>query len=521
MAQVNFIRFFPSLDEALSIRTSPEIQFYCANGVNILPSDLIKIRQLTDHFSGVSVEDWSAYVVDLRTGVETDITDKFAVEEVFSDENGKPQIMWSVSNLQNFGNRLVYFKIQQAIGQDFYSNLFTINNELEKHVHVHYKNSISDKMLSIGLLSWFVEELKETELKNYYETSTKATVTLTIKSQKFERWVTDIINRDLAIKISDLFENKFVYIDNVRANLFEAMEIPEVESMSITKRYKLKISFSKNDVFDPFALEEIVQVIPTINLISVSTNGSIAIFDFNFSNFAPAFFTFEYSQDQVSWTSENKGITSTQSVAFSRVGTWFFRVRHPLAISNVIELVVDANLIANNDNATALKGGFVDINVLFNDFLTGNVSITSLTTPTNGSVSVNADKTIRYSHNGTNTTFDSFSYTISNGVTSDSANVGVVIMAVSGSSTSLLMANTGNLDAITACSLVLNKTRYHNGLTSIPTLNDFVFSDIALTTVFNGQNKFYSVPNGRVIQIDENGRVINIATCGSGGINPI
>lgn len=519
MVKVNFIRFFPSLDEALSIRTSPDVKYYTTNGINILPFDLIKTRQMTDHKDGVSVEDWFAYIVNLRTGVETDITANFVIEEVLSDENGKPQILWSVSNLPKFGSNLVYLKIQQAIGQDFYSNVFTIDDVIENHAHIHYKNNLSDKMLSIGILTWFVEDLKQTELKNYYETSTKSTVTLTIKSQKFEKWITDIINRDLAIKISDLFEYKFVYLDNVRANLFEAIEIPEIESMSVTKRYKLKINFSKDDVFDPFAVEELIQVIPVINLISVNTNGSIAIFDFTFSNFSPSFLTFDYSQNQTTWVSENSGFTSTQSISFSNIGIWYFRVRHPLAISNVIELNIDSVLVANNDDAQVVKGGSVNIPVLFNDVLSGNVSITSVATPINGIVVINSNNTVTYTHNGTSSTFDSFSYTISNGVTNSTGIVGVAIIGTSGVSTPFLTSAFGSSSSSIACSFILDTTRYHSGGSALPTLDNFIFADASLTQPFNGGNNFYAIGNGRIIQINNEGRIINIGACTSGGVS--
>lgn len=521
MAKVTFIGLFDTIDEALSIRTSPQIDFYSVNGINILPLSQTKIKQQTNNHTGVSIEAYTAFLVNFRSGEEIDITNNFVVESLFQDSSGFNQVIWSVVNLPDIFNNgsLCYFRVEQILGQDYFSNPFTVSSYLfEKTAIIHYKEKQTDVAMSISLSMWFIEQLKDVELKNYYEISTKNTVTQSTKSRKYERWTTDVIGRDLAILISDLFEHKFVYIDGLRTNLFEAMEIAELTSKSQTKKYKIKLNVNKNDVFNETAEIAPVPVIPVISLNSIITNGFIVIYDFVISDFTPVLLTFEYSQDQINWISENKGITSPQNISFSEIGTWFFRIRHPLAISNVVELVVDSTIIANNDTVKVNKGSFVNIPVLFNDVLTGNVTITNVTNGANGTATVNPDRTIKYQHNNTFSGSDSFQYTISNGMTQSTATVSITILATVGTSTSFLTSAVGSSSPTTACGFNLSVTRYHTGASSVPTLDDFVFNDSSMTQPLVGSDQFFTIANGRTIQVNSNGRVTNLFACSGGFI---
>ncbi|MCU7858972.1 MAG: DUF1800 family protein, partial [Candidatus Thiodiazotropha sp. (ex Lucinoma kastoroae)] len=86
--------------------------------------------------------------------------------------------------------------------------------------------------------------------------------------------------------------------------------------------------------------------------------------------------------------------------------------------------------VANNDSGTVLIGGRVSLSLLHNDRDAENdtLSILTLTHPVNGSVSQHSDGTVIYQHDGSNTTADRFSYTISDGMTSsEPANVDINI----------------------------------------------------------------------------------------------
>ena len=88
------------------------------------------------------------------------------------------------------------------------------------------------------------------------------------------------------------------------------------------------------------------------------------------------------------------------------------------------------------DSATVDEGGTVNINVLANDTARDNpinaASVTVVTSPTNGTVTVNSSGVIQYIHNGSETTADSFTYRVSDtaGLTSATTTVSLVVVPV-------------------------------------------------------------------------------------------
>ena len=88
------------------------------------------------------------------------------------------------------------------------------------------------------------------------------------------------------------------------------------------------------------------------------------------------------------------------------------------------------------DSATVDEGGTVNINVLANDTARDNpinaAGVTVVTSPTNGTVTVNSNGVIQYIHNGSETTADSFTYRVSDtaGLTSATTTVSLVVVPV-------------------------------------------------------------------------------------------
>lgn len=516
MAFVNFIDFYNTLDEALFIRTSPQVDYYEERGIQLLPNNTLPYIQITNVTGGIELEDWTVFVVDKCTGTETDITAQFLVDEIFTDDSGDAQFKWSITNVAaDFGNNLVYLKAIQSIGETFYSNVFQFTaNESEKTTRIDYKEKTSDSMQSIQVKMWFWQPLKNQEVSTYYETSTRNTVTTVIKSQKYERWITQEISNDLFIKISEVFENKLAYINLIRSRLFEAVEVKEHAEQQNFEENILKITFNNSDVYDPLFVAPVSNLIPEITLTSVVPNGFSAIYTFSYSNFTPNYLTLQTSQDQVSWNSTNVGITSSQSIPFTGTGTWYFRIIHPEAISNVIQLDLGSSVVANNDTFQVAKGGVVDIPVLVNDTLVGSTTITNVSTPTNGTAAIIESGTkIRYTHNDNTAAFDTFNYTISNGITSDSADVNGTITN-DGSSTAFSISNTGRSSEDSACVLNVNGTLWHNGDGVNPALDNFIFNDASLSNPYEGGDFWYAISGGVIIKINELGKVIDITLCG-------
>lgn len=520
MAGTTFINLYSSLAEALDVNPSPHTTFYEVAGIQLLPNQEVPYIQTTNNPNGVELEDWEVFVIDPCTLTETDITEYFEVTRVFEDNNGIGQIDWSLTNIPlDFGFRFMVLKVNQLVGETFYSNLFQLTAQNSNETaRLDYRNTLADTMQSIQLRMWYWQQLKSTELSTYYETSTKNTVSVLFKSQKHERWITDIISNDLIIKISDVFENKFVYLNYFRAYLFDAFEIKEHEAAENFYEQTMKISFNKSDIYDPFATPPPTQLLPSIVLSNVVLNGFTAQYLFTISNFTPGSVFLQYTQTplvEASWNSEERGATSPQSRPFTQTGTWYFRVATPQASSNVLSFTVSDTLVANNDKAKVIKGGVVDISVLFNDVLSGVVTIQNISSPINGTAVLISGNKIRYTHNDSATTADSFTYEITNGSATDEATVSINVTGNSGTSTAFLIGSP-NANPETSCGFLVTLTRYHSGESAAPTLADFIYTDAAMTTVVVGGDNYYAIANGRTIRINNSGQVTDLYICGAG-----
>lgn len=450
-----------------------------------------------------------------------DITDYFLVENIYSDDNGFNQFFWSLTNIPyDFGYSDVYLRIEQMNGEDFYTNLFRITkNDSERVSRLDYKDDRLDTMKSIGLIMWMRDTLKTQEISSYYETSTKNTVVTMVKSQRFEKWLTEVISKNLFLKITDLFENKYIYLDSYRCNLFEAIDVSENEGQENYSQNTLMITFNRNDVFE--ATREnifpvpIVDNDPLIVLQDVVVNGIYAIYTFSYAYFSPTYLTFQYREvGSTSWTSTNYATNSPQSITFNGTGDWEFRIITIEAESNVIELNLGEDVVANNDSAQVTKGGSVSVNVLFNDVLVGDTVITGVSSPLNGTAIITDNDTkIEYTHNDSVTSSDSFTYTISNGISSDTATVSVVITETNTSSTPVFMSENGDERQEISCFLELTEKRYHNGESIYPNVNDFIFIDQSLINTFNGGDLWFGMQSGRAIRVNSNGRVTQVDLC--------
>ena len=97
-------------------------------------------------------------------------------------------------------------------------------------------------------------------------------------------------------------------------------------------------------------------------------------------------------------------------------GTDSFEITVTDALGNtrtqIITVTVTPEQDAFNDTATVTSGQSVDIDVLANDAFEGsNVVVTGATNGSNGTVSINADGTVKYTANAGFTGTDTFTYT--------------------------------------------------------------------------------------------------------------
>jgi hypothetical protein len=223
------IRLHHTKEEAFSFEDSPVNRFYEFAGIQLLPSSYEVYTQITDHELGIPLEDWVVKVVDCNSNEKFDITSSFYVVRKFNDINGKPQIQWSLKEIvKDFGYSFVYLEITQTVGQTFYSNVFMITNTNKEFTsHYTYKRYKDEEFQSIRLQSWFRSPSMPVELTTYYETSTKSTVTKSIKSNLIHNYKTETMSFNLLISFMEMITCSYLYVNGVRNSIFEAPEFPK------------------------------------------------------------------------------------------------------------------------------------------------------------------------------------------------------------------------------------------------------------------------------------------------------
>jgi len=247
------INLYRTLEEAIYFKNSPRNSFYSFSGIQLLPNNLNKYIQVTNTPNGINLEDWTVYGVSVCGTQEIDITESFTIEKLTNSLNGNPQLIWSLENVEHdFGWGLIYLRIEQAVGETFYSTPFKlteINSEFTSQITYKYKRT--DEFQSIGAQIWFRTESLQINLQNYYETSTENTVTTAIQSNRTEFWETENMSITNLINIVNVMKLPYVYINGIRTYFFEAPEVPKPVSQENFGNMELHLTLNPNDIFIP------------------------------------------------------------------------------------------------------------------------------------------------------------------------------------------------------------------------------------------------------------------------------
>lgn len=251
MAVTPFINIFRTKEEAFYFKNSQINTQYIFKGVQLLPNNSAKYIQVTATPEGIDLEDWTVKAIDLCKGTSTDITQYFFVDSITNDLDGAPQLYWSLTNVPiDFGYRLIYLEITQAVGETFYSNPFLLTNiESEKTTQFHYKDSKESVYQSVSLQTWFLDEDKKTELTTYYEVSTKNTVTQAIKTSYLHKFRTELMPKSVLIGLTYLLESPVLYVNYIRCSLFSAIDLPEKVAQENFAMFDYNLSPNFNDNF--------------------------------------------------------------------------------------------------------------------------------------------------------------------------------------------------------------------------------------------------------------------------------
>lgn len=146
---------------------------------------------------------------------------------------------FTITPTQDFGNELIYLSFNEIC----YSSPFFITAlDEDRCTKIVYKELPSEIYQSIGLKIWFRQKSKQSELTTYYESSTKNTVTQAVKSHKLEMYESEFMSIDDLILVSEILESAYLYIDNIRYSLFEAVKIPELTQQENFGKIKFTLS---------------------------------------------------------------------------------------------------------------------------------------------------------------------------------------------------------------------------------------------------------------------------------------
>lgn len=247
------INIYRSTNEALYFKNSQINRFYAFTGVQLLPNNPIPYTQITETPDGLNIEDWTVNAITLYRGIKTDITPYFNIDSKTNSLNGNPQLFWSIANVPfDFGSELIYLEINQAVGETFYTQPFLLTDyEKEKTTQFHYKDKRTDLYQSIGFQTWFRQADKKTKLTSYYEASTRNTVTQAVETNKVEIHVSEVMNKETLIQLTDVLESPYLYVNGIRCSLFEAVTIPELTQQENFANITFTLSPNKNDTYTP------------------------------------------------------------------------------------------------------------------------------------------------------------------------------------------------------------------------------------------------------------------------------
>lgn len=111
---------------------------------------------------------------------------------------------------------------------DLYSNILKITSERSyEATRIDYK--CKDELYSIQLQMYEHHSKRSTEVETYTQVSTNNQVSFLPSNVKYYTYQTDLMYVESINKIVDVFQNKDVYFNNEKVNLFSAPELDDLE----------------------------------------------------------------------------------------------------------------------------------------------------------------------------------------------------------------------------------------------------------------------------------------------------
>lgn len=280
MVDYSFLRLEKSLEKALNIGNPNISDINYNNQVHLIPNEFY--CQITNTNFGITLAgDYIVKLVDKCDNEIDDITEYFAISQ-FSDIRGLNQIAFEFKIKSDFGLNPILFKIIHTESESvYYSNPFVCTETLKEQTSLFtyknygYFNGISYDMFEgyqqIRLNLWFDNVENQTETSEYYQISTKNTISSRAMYKQVERYQSTYMNRFTFERANIMFIHDVVYVDSIR--ITNKPQLSSEERLGNSNLFPATIDMFK-DYNDTFVYEPLDF---SFNLLYMQPKGTLII----------------------------------------------------------------------------------------------------------------------------------------------------------------------------------------------------------------------------------------------------
>ena len=235
------IKLYTSKTDAFYFKDSQRNSFYEFGAIQLIPNTTY-VQKASGLVVGVNNYTVSAYKASDNSEIDpssfiSNVEQPFFIDNTSLkidntslkiDTNSNAFFYWSIKPLVDFYNELVYLKFTNGVNTYYSIPFYMTALDEDRCTKITYKESLSSVEESVGLKVWFRQKSRQSELTTYYESSTKNTVNQNIKTHNLEMYESEFMSIDDLIMTAEILESPYLYIDNKRCSLFEAVKIPEL-----------------------------------------------------------------------------------------------------------------------------------------------------------------------------------------------------------------------------------------------------------------------------------------------------
>ena len=390
------INLYTTKAEALYFKDSQRNSFYEFGGIQLLPNNtytqkttialenpyVVSVLKVADDslignllYSITEIINMNTIRIDNST-IKIDNTAPLTI-----DVYATTPYYWSITPTVDYYNDLIYLKFTYN-STSYYTNPFYITSlDEDRTTKFTYKDLASNNYESIGLKAWFRQKSRQSELTTYYESSTKNTVTQNIKTHNLEMYESEFMSIEDLIMTAEILENPYLYIEDTRYSLFEAVKIPELTQQENFGKIKFTLAPNKkisiNAFDDNASINGYVGGVAISNILSNDILNKIPILSsqVNIATLSSSSPNITRTGSSISIAPKTPSGNYSLVYKISEVGN---SINYDEATINIV--VSAAVILANNKTGTTINyytGGTAFTNVLNGDTLNGVAVIPS------------------------------------------------------------------------------------------------------------------------------------------------